>query len=334
LTGDQPKTALVTGATGFTGTALTLELCRRGYRVRALVRDAKRAEDLEKQGVEIVVGDITDPQAVDRAVDGRTHVYHVAAVFRTTGHPDSYYHDVHVGGTENLLAAARKHATQRIVHISTVGVHGHVRDIPGDENSPYNPGDIYQTTKLDGERVAQRAMAEGQPWSVVRPAGIYGPGDMRFLKLFKTIHRRSFRMFGSGEVPYHFTFINDLVNGIILCGEHPDAVGEIFIIGGREYVSLNRLVEMIAESVAVRPPKGHLPVWPLMFAATLCEILCRPLRIDPPLHRRRCAFFTKSRAFRIDKAVTRLGFDPKMSLIDGMQETAEWYFEQGLLKRA
>jgi nucleoside-diphosphate-sugar epimerase len=206
-----------------------------------------------------------------------------------------------------------------------------VSRIPSDETAPYNPGDIYQETKLEGELVAQDAIAAGQPVSIVRPAGIYGPGDLRFLKLFRTVHRRTFRMFGSGEVPYHFTYIDDLVDGIVLCGEHPAAVGEIFIIAGDDYVSLNELVRLVAQAVGVAPPRGHLPLWPLLTAARACEAVCRPLGIDPPLHMRRCEFFIKARAFTNEKARNLLGYRACTPIEEGIRRTALWYFDKGLL---
>jgi dihydroflavonol-4-reductase len=323
---------LVTGATGLTGGALARELIRRGQPVRALVRDATRAAPLAALGIDLVEGDIRSAESIDRAITGCRLVYHIAAVYRTAGHPDSYYHQVNVEAAGHVLASARRHGVERVVHCSTVGVHGHVSQFPSDETAPYNPGDIYQETKLAGELVAQQAIAEGQSVSIVRPAGIYGPGDLRFLKLFKTVHTRTFRMFGNGEIPYHLTYIDDLVAGIILCGEHPAARGEIFIICGDEYITLNELVKLVAQAVGVPPPRGHLPLWPLLAAAHACEWICRPFGIDPPLHTRRVEFFTKARAFTNAKARRLLGYRPAVPLADGIRRTAAWYFEQGLLR--
>lgn len=325
---------LVTGATGFTGGALARRLREQGYRVRAFVRDANRAQELERLGMELVEGDMRDAAAVDRAVAGCRHVYNIAAVYRTAGHPDSYYHEVNVAAVESLLNAARRHGVERTVHCSTVGVHGHVSRIPSDETAPYNPGDIYQETKLAGEKIAQAAIQAGQPVAVVRPAGIYGPGDIRFLKLFRSVLSGRFRMFGSGEVPYHLTYIDDLVDGIVLCGEHPAAVGEIFIVCGDEYVTLNELVRLVAQAVGVKPPKGHLPLRPLLAAARVCETVCKPLRIEPPLHMRRCEFFIKARAFSNAKARRLLGYQPRVTVDEGTRRTADWYFEHKLLNRS
>jgi nucleoside-diphosphate-sugar epimerase len=167
---------------------------------------------------------------------------------------------------------------------------------------------------------------------VFRPVGIYGPGDTRFLKLFRTIESGSFRMFGSGEVLYHLTYIDDLVEGIILCGTSPAAPGEVFLLAGPRYTTLNELVSMIAGTLGRRPPRGRIPLWPLLTAATACEYVCRPLGIDPPLHRRRTDFFTKDRAFTSAKARELLGYEPRVDLEAGIGRTAAWYRETGLLK--
>lgn len=322
---------LVTGASGFTGGVVAAKLARRGLAVRGLVRDAGKCSELTRLGVELAKGDLTDAQAIDRAVAGCRLVYHVAAVYRTAGHPDSYYYAVNEGATRHLLASAARHGVERSVIVSTAGVHGHVSSIPADETAPFNPGDVYQASKLAGEKVAHAAIAEGQPVSIVRPTGIYGPGDMRYCKMFRMIHRRKFIMFGSGRTYHHMSHVHDLADGIILCGEHPAAAGQVFIIGSDEYATLNDLTRLIADAVGAPPPRLRFPMWPLLTAAKVCESVCVPLRIEPPLHTRRCEFFIKDRAFTVRKARQMLGFAPKVPLAQGLRATAAWYFSQGLL---
>jgi dihydroflavonol-4-reductase len=326
------RLALVTGATGFTGGHLTRALLRQRWRVRALVRDPGKADALQALGVEIAKGDLTDAAAVDRAVAGCSHVFHIAALYREAKHPDHVYRAVNVTGTGHLLSAAARHDLERFVHCSTVGVHGDVQRLPADEEAPFNPGDIYQETKLEGELLVKQAAEAGFPGTIFRPVGIYGPGDLRFLKLFKAIHTGRFRMFGTGEVAYHLTYVADLVKGILLCGEHPAAVGEVFILAGPRYTSTNELVGLIAAALSRTPPTGRLPLAPLLAAAWLCEGICKPLGIDPPLHRRRCDFFHKARGFTSAKANRLLGYSPKVDLAEGLRRTAAWYFEQGHLR--
>lgn len=229
------------------------------------------------------------------------------------------------------MDAARQQGVERVVHCSTIGVHGDVREVPSTEESPYNPGDIYQRTKLEGELVAREAFAKGLPGTVVRPASIYGPGDLRLLKLFRTIRNGSFRMFGSGEAFFHMVYIDDLVDGMLLCAERAEAVGQVFILAGPRYLKLDNLVSLVANAVGVPVPRGHLPMWPLMAAAAACEAVCRPFNIEPPLHRRRADFFRKNRAFSYEKARNLLGYEPLIDPSDGIRQTARWYFENGYL---
>ena len=328
---------LVTGATGFTGGALARRLLAQGGApVRCLVRDpeAAPARTLADAGAALVAGDLTDRDAVIRAAEGCGLIYHIGALFRTAGHPDSYYADVNEHGTQHVIDAAAAHGVRRLVHCSTVGVHGHVSRIPSDESAPFNPGDVYQVTKLAGEQRVRAAIDDGtlNEGVIFRPAGIYGPGDLRFLKVFRGLQKGRFPMFGSGEVTYHFTYIDDLVDGILLCGTHPDAPGETLILGGDEFISLNDFVALVAEAVGGRPPRVHLPLGPLLLAAKACETVCRPLGIDPPLHVRRCEFYMKARAFDNAKAKRVLGFAPRISMREGVRRTAAWYAQQGLIE--
>jgi nucleoside-diphosphate-sugar epimerase len=287
---------------------------------------------LKLPGIEVIQGDVRSPLDVDRAVAGTQFVYHMAALYREARHSDSAYWDVNVGGTERVLEAARRHQVERVVHCSTIGVHGGVRQIPADENSPFEPSDVYQITKLAGERRAQQMFADGLAGVVVRPAAIYGPGDLRFLKLFTMIKKGLLFMFGSGNTFLHLVYIDDLVDGLIRCAEHPHAVGKTYILGGNEYVSLNELTQLVAQAVRVRPPnRRRLPLWPLMAAAAACESICRPLGIEPVLHRRRAEFFVKDRAFSIEKARREIGYQPTVDLVTGLRRTADWYTQQDLL---
>jgi dihydroflavonol-4-reductase len=327
---------LVTGATGFTGGHLAAALAGRGHQVRALVRPASldrfSRSSLATAGVVASAGDLGDAAAVARAAEGAAVVYHIAATYREAGQPASAYRRVNVEGTRNALDAALHGGATRVVHCSTGGVHGHIEHPPADEDARFSPGDVYQETKLEAEQLA-RAYGQANPLEVVvaRPIGIYGPGDTRFLKMFRGIARGRFPMLGSGEVFYHLTYIDDLVEGFRLCGEVPAAAGRTYILAGPRYTTLNELVAMIAEELKVTPPRRHLPVWPFWVAGLLCEGVCVPLRVQPPLYRRRVDFYTKSRAFDTTRARTELGFVPQVDLSEGIRRTAAWYGEQGLL---
>ncbi len=327
---------LVTGATGFTGGHLAATLARRGDAVRALVRpssrDRFRRSAAAAAGATEVVGDLTDEDAVGRASAGVEVVYHIAATYREAGQPAAAYRAINVEGTANVLRGAKAAGARRVVHCSTGGVHGHIEHPPANEDAPFSPGDIYQETKLEAETLARDfGRREGLDVVVARPIGIHGPGDRRFLKMFRGLARGRFPMLGSGQAFYHLTYIDDLVEGFRLCGTVPMAAGRTYILGGARYTTLAELVRLIAAELHVGPPKVHWPVWPFWTAGLLCELVCVPLRIEPPIYRRRVDFYTKSRAFDITRARTELGYDPNVSLEEGIHRTADWYREQGLL---
>lgn len=323
---------LVTGASGFTGGHLVRRLAAEGHTVRAVVRRPDVCDDLRSCGIEVVKGDLLDLESLARACKGIDLIYHIAAIFRAQGISSKLFWDINVDGTRRLLDAAIQQGVARFVHCSTIGVHGHIGNPPANEETPYAPGDIYQESKVAGEKIAIDSMEKGEiALTVFRPAGIYGPGDMRFLKIFRAINKRRFPMLGSGEILYHFTYITDLVDGIILCGTKENAAGQIYILGGERYLMLNEVVAMIAAELGVPGPRIHIPLWPVYLAGACCEAVCRPFGIEPPLYRRRIDFFSKSRAFDISKAKRELGYRPNVDLKDGIQKTAEWYRQNNLL---
>jgi nucleoside-diphosphate-sugar epimerase len=325
---------LVTGATGFTGGHLARYLKGRGYAVRALVRDAgaPAARALADTGIELASGDLTARSSVADAVAGVTVVYNIAALYREASLPEAAYRAVNAGAVGVIVEEAARARVSRVVHCSTVGVHGHIAKPPADEDAPLAPGDLYQQTKVEGEEVARQAASRtGVPVVLARPSGIYGPGDRRLLKLFRGVARRRFVTLGDGEIFYHLTYIDDLVEGFRLCGEIDQAAGRTYILAGPEVTSLNELVQIIAREAGVKPPRLHLPVWPVWIAGALCEAVCAPFGVEPPIYRRRVDFFTKSRAFDTSRARRELGFAPRVNVREGVRKTLGWYREQGWL---
>lgn len=323
-------TVLVTGATGFTGGHLARFLAARGDTVRVLVRDPARGGDLELGGVKMVAGDLARRESFPAALDGVDVVYNIAALYRQAGLPEATYRVVNAEAVGWLVEAAAAAGVRRVVHCSTVGVHGDIEAPPANEDAPLRPGDTYQVTKLEGERLAREAAAaSGVELVVVRPSGIYGPGDRRLLKLFRGVARRRFVILGDGKIFYHLTHIDDLVEGFRLAGTVPQAAGQTYILAGAEVTTLNELVAIIAGEAGVRPLDVHLPVWPFWAAGAVCEAVCAPFGLEPPIYRRRVDFFTKSRAFDISRARAELGFAPEVDLRTGARRTIAWYREQG-----
>jgi nucleoside-diphosphate-sugar epimerase len=326
-----PRRVLVTGAAGFTGISLALSLAAAGHHVRGLVRTRERLAALEQAGIQTVVGDIRDPAVVQEAIRGIDTVYHLAAVYRRAGVPDSEYREVHVDATRQLIELSAAAGVRRFVHCSTVGVHGSVSgDAPATEDAPFDPGDIYQLTKLEGERAAiETAELTGVPLTVIRPGPIYGPGDRRLLKLIGGVARRRFALLGDGSPRFQMVYIDDLTAGFRLAAESPAAAGRVYILTGNEAPTLQELVHEIAGVAQVKSPRFRLPVWPFWLAGAVCEAVCIPFGVEPPIYRRRVKFFTSNRWFDTSRARTELGFAPKVSLREGLRRTLDSYRQLG-----
>ena len=325
---------LVTGGTGFVGSHLVSRLVKKGQSIRVLVRKNSDVGYLKKLNVELCVGDITDKNSVKAAVKGIDLVYHIAALFRQARFPDRVFWQVNVEGTRNMLEASYEEGVKRFVHCSTIGVLGNIINPPADETYSYNPGDVYQRSKCEGEKIALKFFRDKKfPAVVARPTAVYGPGDTRLLKLFKYVSSSRIIILGDGKPFYHLVYVEDLITGFELCAQKENAVGKVYILGGDKYLTLNELVDLIAKVLGVSLSKIHLPVFPFKVLGTLCEEVCIPLRIEPPLHRRRVDFFTKSRAFDISKAKRELGYKPGFDLETGLRLTGEWYREKGILAK-
>jgi nucleoside-diphosphate-sugar epimerase len=324
---------LVTGGTGFTGSALARRLLSDGNEVHIL-DNAKGLffDELRYKGASIDLGSIEDKALCEKAVADAEVVYHLAAAFRQLDVPKQYYWNVNVEGTRYLAEAARKAGVRKFVYCSTQGVHGHITNPPGDENSPISPEDYYQYTKYEGEKVINEIVSRtGFDATIVRPTAIYGPGDpARFLLMYRRSKNGTFMMFGTGETFYHPVYIENLVDCFLLAAEK-GRKGEAYIAADEHYYSLNDLIRHVGKSMGVDVKIRHYPFWPLYCTAVLCEVIYKPLRVAPPLFRRRVDWFRQVRAFSIEKARRELGYRPRVGIEDGLVNTAQWYKERGYL---
>lgn len=326
---------LVTGASGFLGQALVQTLRAEGRPVRAIMRrdttEARRAA-VAALGAEIWTADITDAQVLRGALDDVTTVFHLAGRLYVPGTPDAVYEQIHIGGTQALLGAcADAPALQAIVHCSTTGVLGPTGIHPADETAPLRPSNIYERTKAEAEQIALGAAANGLPLTVVRPALVYGPGDVHLLGWFRAIQRGYYRVVGSGASLLHPIYISDLVAGMLRAARTPTAVGRVYNLVGHAALPIGDLAAAIATALGRRLPRLHIPLSLAQIGATILESLpgVSPARL--PLTRSRIAFMTQSRAYKGERARRELGFEPHVGLAAGLNQTVAWYRRQGLL---
>lgn len=328
---------LVTGGTGFLGQALVRALRERAVPVRMLVRPyhcaapGSPAHALAARGAELVAGDVLDADSLRPALAGATSVVHLAGRLLVAGVEESAYARLHIDGTRNLLEACAQAPTLRhIVHVSTTGVLGPTGNTPAAEDAPLRPATIYERTKAAGERLALAYAAQhGLPLCVVRPALVYGPGDLHLLGWFRAIQRGYYRVVGAGDSLLHPIYIDDLVAGMLRAAQQP-ARGHVYHLVGERPLPIRELAAAIAAALGKRLPRWHLPLWLARAAALLLEALpLPPERL--PLTRSRLAFMTESRAYRGERTRRDLGFAPRIDLATGLQRTVAWYRQEGLL---
>jgi 2-alkyl-3-oxoalkanoate reductase len=324
---------LVTGGTGFTGKALVKRLLDDGHQVVALdYKEGIKTLELRDWGAEVIIGSVTDRDVVEKCMDGVEIVHHLAAAFRELNVPESYYDEVNIQGTRNVLEAAMKVGVKKFVYCSTCGVHGNVDSPPAPETAPITPADYYQRTKYLAEPLTLDFHKQGMPCVILRPAAIYGPGDPeRFWMIFKRVMKGTFPMFGSGKTYYHPLYIDNLVDAFMLAMEPGKGNGEAYLIADEEYVEIEDLVRRVARAMDTQVKIPHYPVWPLVIAGHICEKACKPLGIIPPIFPRRVDWYRQNRAFDISKAKRDLGYRPSVGLDEGLQRTAEWYRAEGYL---
>lgn len=327
------KKILVTGGTGFTGSALVNRLLDQGHQVRVVDNQKGRYHDqLAARGAEIHIDSVTNKDRMDELTRGMDIVQHLAAAFRAINLPKSAYWDVNVNGTRYLLEAAERHGVKRFVYCSTCGVHGNIAHPPAAETAPIAPADYYQFTKYEGEKVAHEFMAKGMDISIVRPAAIYGPGDPeRWAMLLKRAKTGSFPMLGDGKTTYHPLYIDNLVDALVLVQDNPASKGQTYLIADEKYYALTDLVEAAGKVLGKPVRIVHVPYRPVWLVALLTEAVCAPFRITPPIFRRRVDWFIQDRAFDIGKAKRELGYQPKVDLLTGLKKTADWCVTEGIL---
>jgi nucleoside-diphosphate-sugar epimerase len=324
---------LVTGGTGFTGTALVNRLIDDRHQVVALdYKEGLECDALRSRGAQVVIGSVTDREVVRRSMQGIELVFHLAAAFRELNVPNSFYDEVNVGGTRNVLDAARREGVRKFVYCSTCGVHGNVDHPPANEDAPIKPADYYQRTKYEAEPLVKRDAGDAMETVILRPAAIYGPGDPeRFFMIFKRVAKGSFPMFGSGRTLYHPLYIDNLVDAFILCMPSGVGHGREYLIADEQYYAIEDIVRAVGRALDVPVRIPHYPVWPVVAVGHVVEKICKPIGVTPPIFPRRVDWYRQNRAFDITRAKRELGYVPRIELDEGLRITGAWYREKGYL---
>lgn len=333
---------LVTGATGFIGSHLATDLVRRGHAVRCLVRNTSPPAALaylRKVGADLLYGDLTDQASLQAAVDGVSTVYHLGGG-GTFGMRDDTCFRINVQGTRSLLdACASGGALAKFVHVSTCGVMGNITHPPANESYPGRPeGYTYAKAKAEAEKVALAAR-DRVPVVVIRFPMVYGPplfaerratrlgGVTPLLPILSLIRRGRWTYIGDGQALTHWTYIDDVVQGLVLAAGR-GRPGEVYILAGRQWCTMQEFAETLAAILGVPKPRRHISPTLARLVAAGAEL---PARVIGRTLRGLVDSVLANRAFDISKARRELGYEPQVDLDEGVRRTVRWYEQQGYL---
>jgi nucleoside-diphosphate-sugar epimerase len=320
--------AFITGASGFIGTHLARRLLENKWQVD-LLRHTKDMEGLE--GCRVIQGDIRDPRSLKGMFKDADVLFHLAAALGASRIDNKEFFAINVQGTENVLKAAADAGVGKVIHFSSAGVLGSVgENRPAEETHALSPRDVYDKTKLKGEKIALRFAAEGENVVVIRPGWVYGPGDRRTFKLIKAVASKNFLLVTTGKTRQTPVYIEDLVQGILLCAEK-GVQGEIYHLAGSENLSVKEITRAIAQVTGVPLSQFPLPQFVLKVAAWKLEKVFSLWGKEAPLTKGKLAFFIHPKPLSIQKAKKDLGYSPQWDFQTGIAAAVAWYRENGWL---
>jgi nucleoside-diphosphate-sugar epimerase len=322
----QGRRALVTGAAGFIGAHCVRYLAARGWHVRAL--DVHPAPpDFAKLGseVEFRLQDLRDVAALNAAVQGMEVVFHLASVHLAVGAKYEEFESVNVKAVELLVRACAAARVRRLVHVSSVGVYGHVAHPPAAEDAPLHPVNTYERTKRAGEdALRQSAERLGLDFVIIRPSWVYGLGCPRTEKLVSALRKGRFFYIGAAKNLRHPIFIDDFLDGLLLAATAgPEVAGKTFNIAGPSYMTVQEMVSTFAIAMDAPAPRLRIPRWLGLTTGLAAELLGGLLKVEPPISRRTLAFFENDNAFDISAARRSLKFDPHVDLLSGVRRVLQ-----------
>ncbi len=325
-----PHTILITGATGFVGSHAAEALAKTDATLRAIARDSADTSHLEALGVQVIRGDLTDPAALARAVDGVDVVVHCGAKVGDWGHVDEY-RKVNVEGLRSLLEAVKGKPLHRFVHISSLGVYAARHHHGTDETEPLPDDHIdgYTQSKVEAEKLAlEYHRKHGVPITVLRPGFVYGPRDRAILpRLVARLNEGSVIYIARGKYALNTTYVGNIADAIMLAIDHPAAAGEVFNITDGEFVSKRRFFETVADGIGTKRPKMSVPIWLARFMANWREsVFRRKNKPNPPrITQAQLKFAGLNLDFSIAKARTKLGYTPRVLFDEGMKIAIDSY---------
>ncbi len=327
------KTALVTGATGFIGGRLAERLAATGVKVRALVRNPAQSAHLAGLGIEVVPGDITRPETLPPAVAGCRLIFHAAAWVSETGSRSQVW-AVNVAGTQNLLnAALAAGAITRFVHVSSCAVYGSLQQFNITEATPMRRrGNLYADSKVAAEEAVFQAYRErGLPVVAARASQVYGPGSAQFtIRPVTVIKAGKMVLVDGGRYLCKPVYIDNLVDGLILCATEPAAIGEAINLTDDQPVPWRDFFGAYGRMLGIESfPSVPYPLAWLVALFNEAKAAARGQKTG--LNRGAVSSLRSRNSFSNQKARQLLGWEPRVDLAEGMRRTEAWLRTAGYL---
>lgn len=323
---------LITGGNGLLGRHLVTALQDQGLSVRVLALPAEDTRWLEQHGVAVYRGDIREPDTLTAPMSSVAAVFHLAGMMGLW-RPMADYRAVNVTGTENVCRAALAEAVPRLVHVSSWTVYGMDLGQPAREEfllKPFN--EPYAVSKAAGDLAVQRMIAEQHlPAVIIRPGTFFGPGDhLHFARMADRLRAGKGVIVGAGDNALPFVYVTDVVQGLMLALDHPNAVGQAFNITNDSPLTQREMLEAIASETGASPPRVHVPYRALYGAGYIAERMAvvSGTEAQPMVTRLGIKLFGTDNRHCIDKARRELGYRPRTSLREGVQLAASWYLAQ------
>jgi dihydroflavonol-4-reductase len=332
---ERTMTTLITGATGFVGSAVARAMARRGHALRLLVRPSSDRRNVDGLDAELVTGDLTDPASLARAAAGCRYVIHVAADYRLWVPVAEDMMRANVDGAVAMIRAAADAGAERIVHCSSVAALGQIGDgTPADETTPTNEADfvgIYKRSKYRAERaVLELAARESVPVVVVNPATPVGPRDIKPTPTGKMVlDTAKGRMPAYIDTGLNIVHVDDVAEGHALALER-GRIGERYVLGG-ENLLLRDILALIAEVAGQRPPRIRLPealIWPVAWAMEKSAPLTG---IAPMMTRDHLKMARKKMFYSSARAEAELGYKARPAR-EAVVDAVAWFRAAGMLR--
>jgi dihydroflavonol-4-reductase len=324
---------LVTGATGFVGSAVARVLLKAGHQVRVLARPRSDRRNLKGLSVEIAQGSLEDRGSLASAVAGCRYLFHVAADYRLWVPDPEPMFRANVGGTRELMLAARAAGVERIVYTSSVATLGIVPGGIADEETPSRAADMigpYKRSKFDAEAVVRDLVAEQSlPAVIVNPSTPIGPGDIKPTPSGRLIVEAARgRVPGFVDTGLNVVHVEDVAVGHLLAAE-TGKIGRRYILGG-ENLTLAEILAEVARLTGRRPPSFKIPYAAILPVAAGAEALARLTRREPFVTLDGARMSKKKMFFSSARAVRELGYAPRPAR-QGIADAVAWFKANGYL---